>query len=345
MKKVLIYGTGKAADYYFEHHDFVGSNELVVGFVETRKTKDYFKEKHVYSVSEIDILEWDEIHVASSYLEVLWELEKENVPTSKIVLCNQMLKDLYVETEHTETVEIAYNREDAEDYEKTVRMNERFVTTSRMKRNIDKIGQERISFDLRMTYDYFRYVTLMLIAELIKENGIKGELAELGVYKGDFAKVMNALFPEKRLLLFDTFEGFSEKDVEYDLADSYSSREWFDEVGNFKDGSLEITMKKMKYPENCIIRQGFFPETIPNEEYKYCLVSLDCDLYQPIFEGLKYFYPRMERGGYIMIHDYNREDNLKGVKQAVADFEKEYGFISKVPLADIAGTIVLCKND
>jgi hypothetical protein len=54
--------------------------------------------------------------------------------------------------------------------------------------------------------------------------------------------------------------------------------------------------------------QGFFPqstvgdERLANEEF--CFVNLDFDLYQPIQAGLEFFYPKLVRGGMILVHDY-----------------------------------------
>ena len=99
-------------------------------------------------------------------------------------------------------------------------------------------------------------------------------------------------------------------------------------------------------------RKGYFPESIAEEEKekKFCLVSLDADLYNPTLEGLKFFYPRLESGGYIMIHEYNaivmvegKAQDFSGVKRAVKDFENQFGSIRYVPIADRNGTLVITK--
>jgi O-methyltransferase len=51
--------------------------------------------------------------------------------------------------------------------------------------------------------------SLELVAHEIYENNVIGEVAELGVYRGDFASIINALFPDRKLYLFDTFRGFA----------------------------------------------------------------------------------------------------------------------------------------
>lgn len=165
----------------------------------------------------------------------------------------------------------------------------------------------------------------------------------MGVFRGDFSKFLNREFPERKLYLFDTFEGFDKRDVKHDIDERYSSERWFDLVENFGNTNEDYVMAKMRYPSNVIIRKGYFPETIPQEEVDYALVSIDCDLYVPILEGLRYFYPRLKNGGYIMIHDYNAPQ-LRGVKQAVYDYENEIGeHIMKVPISDKCGSLVIAK--
>lgn len=63
------------------------------------------------------------------------------------------------------------------------------------------------------TNDNFRLSSLELVANEIYKNNIKGNVAELGVFRGDFAKFINLSFPDRKLYLFDTFEGFDEKDI------------------------------------------------------------------------------------------------------------------------------------
>lgn len=54
------------------------------------------------------------------------------------------------------------------------------------------------------------------ISVLVKEKQVAGAVAELGVYRGDFAKVINEVFPDRKLYLFDTFKGFPEQDISYE---------------------------------------------------------------------------------------------------------------------------------
>src|SRR5690242_2545887 len=64
--------------------------------------------------------------------------------------------------------------------------------------------------------DYVRNGVVELICQEIKQNCVPGEVAELGVYQGDFAALLNAHLPDREIHLFDTFEGFDSRDVQID---------------------------------------------------------------------------------------------------------------------------------
>lgn len=182
-----------------------------------------------------------------------------------------------------------------------------------------------------------RIGTLKAIRDEIYENNIQGETAELGVYKGEFAQYINKFFPERKLFLFDTFEGFNQKDVaiEEKFGLSNAAKE------EFYNDNIDLILNKMTCPENCIVKKGYFPDSAEGVEEKFCLVSLDVDLYMPTYSGLEYFYNRLSNGGYIMLHDYN-STRFNGVKKAVRKFCEEKG-ISITPLMDICGTAVISK--
>lgn len=199
-------------------------------------------------------------------------------------------------------------------------------------------------------YDYVRFRTIELIAEEIYRNNVEGDIVEAGVDYGDCSTVINAVFKDRKMFLYDTFSGFDKRDVEVEEKNSYTSDSFFKSANYFKRESfkspeeqMEYVRKRLRYPENATFRKGYFPETAEGEkERKFAFVSLDMDLYQPIKSGIEFFYPRLSKGGYIMIHDYNHEE-FKGIKDAVAETEAIYGPFAKMPIPDQGGTIVIMK--
>jgi O-methyltransferase len=196
-----------------------------------------------------------------------------------------------------------------------------------------KIQMEKINTKFVFSYVTWeaRIIALENVSKIIFDNKIGGEVAELGVFQGDFAQHINKLFPDKKLYLFDTFEGFPTIDVKKDM-EMGNLENIMTERYNFSITSENLVLDRMIYPKNCIVKKGYFPETTDEVEEKYAFVSLDADLYQPMFEGLKYFYPRLEKGGYIFLHDFYHSD-FPGVKKAVVEYN-EIEEIKYVPLGD-----------
>ena len=191
-------------------------------------------------------------------------------------------------------------------------------------------------FNMPINGDYIRASTLQLCCKEIIDKKVEGSVAELGGYKGNFASQINHLLPEKKLYLFDTFEGFSERNKQTEITKSFSTANQ-----DFSDTSKKLVLSKMKSPQNCVIKKGFFPDTSVDVSDSFCLVSIDPDLYEPTLAGLRFFYPRLNHGGYIFIHDFNN-DNYKGAKQAVLEFCQEQS-ISYLPIADACGTVIITK--
>ncbi|NBJ02855.1 methyltransferase [Lachnospiraceae bacterium] len=168
------------------------------------------------------------------------------------------------------------------------------------------------------------------ISAIFNEKGVnRGAVAELGVYRGDFAKVINATFPDRKFYLFDTFEGFPEIDLNYEKEHGLLKNA----VGKLSNTSVEYVLNKMTHRENCIIRKGYFPDTAAGlENEQYAFVNIDVDLYKPILAGLEYFWPRMIENGYIFVHDYF-SFSYDGARKAINEFAKKNN-IAFVPIGD-----------
>ena len=178
--------------------------------------------------------------------------------------------------------------------------------------------------------DYVRLATLELLCRRLEQ--VPGAAAELGVYRGFFARCISLLLPERRLYLFDSFEGFA-GDAQVPEAFQAAHR----------NTAIDKVLAIMPHPERVTVKPGFFPQSLEGLEERFCLVSLDVDLYEPTLEGLRYFWPRLSPGGYLLLHDWG-SPKLPGVAEALADFEGELGSrIPAVPLCDVGGSLILCK--
>lgn len=185
-----------------------------------------------------------------------------------------------------------------------------------------------------------RIETLRLNAEYLKQINIKENVAELGVYNGDFSKEINKYFSDRVLYLFDTFEGFWHERVKEQVDDRFMAE--LTVSSNYCDvDDYNNILHKFKYPQNCVIKKGFFPDTTNGIEDTFCFVSIDVDIYSSTKAGLEFFWPRMETNGIIMIHDYNCSGTL-GVKKAVDEFAKNQR-ARLVMLSDSCGSVIMIK--
>lgn len=189
------------------------------------------------------------------------------------------------------------------------------------------------------TRDSVRVCSLHAVAAEIYGKSIPGSVAELGVYQGDFAKDINAAFPDRNLYLFDTFQGFNERDKNIDIGGGFSSA-----AEDFSNTNVDLVLQKMSQPDKVTIRAGYFPESVQDSdrEERFAFVSIDTDLYKPIYDGLQFFYPRLNPGGYIFVHDYNNKE-YPGVNAAVKKYCEETS-INCFPLIDPCGTGVIAKG-
>ncbi len=194
-------------------------------------------------------------------------------------------------------------------------------------------------------YDEFtdpRISWLRNFADYAKENGLSGNVAECGVCWGEFSYFINQYFQDRLLYLFDTFDGFSEQDlkVERSFEESDFLNSKFNNAQLFTGTSEQVVLARMRHPENCILKKGYFPETATGLMDTFCFVNLDMDLYQPTLAGLQFFYEKMCPGGVILLHDYFHKE-LPGVKRAVKDFEKSGVKLCKLPIGDFCSIAVV----
>ena len=161
---------------------------------------------------------------------------------------------------------------------------------------------------------------------------IEGDIAEVGVYKGGSAKLICENKGNKKLYLFDSFEGLpnpSDRDT-----DGFCK-------GSFKY-DFNMVKNYLKGYENVYLYKGFFPKTSkPIKDKMFSFVHLDVDLYDSTLECLKFFYPRMSKGGIIISHDYMW---IKGVRKAFDSFFKD----KSEPIIEMSGSqclIVKTENE
>lgn len=155
----------------------------------------------------------------------------------------------------------------------------------------------------------YELTLLFLLASSARR--LRGDFAEVGVYKGSSAKLLCEAKGEVALHLFDTFQGLPAFGSTDDVA--LSERQYAESLPNVRAYLRKYT--------NVHFYEGLFPHTAtPVGNRQFSFVHLDLDLYQSTLESLKFFYPRMRPGGMIVSHDYS---TLSSVREAFDEFFAE----------------------
>ena len=325
--KIVIWGTGQVAR---EFKDKLVKGEIIA-YIDSFPKDNFFDKKPVYTVKEFlaKSLMYDYIVVANAYTnEVFHICVSEQIPLNRLIFLRPLQN-----TDEVEKIKrnIVCLEELAPDYVTEA------LKESDKRMGIDIKGGQALDCNPVYYYDYFRYRTFELIADQILD--LEGDIAEVGVYKGQFARIINQKFPSDKFYLFDTFEGFEEKEAKKELESGNCHVEF---IKRFKETSVEQVLSLLAFPENCIVRKGLFPKTTEGIDTSFKFVSIDVDFEDSIYASIEYFYPRLIKNGFIFIHDYN-EQMLKGVKKAVARYEEKHGAMIKIPIADKCGTLIITK--
>lgn len=174
----------------------------------------------------------------------------------------------------------------------------------RRSKDLEKINKVNEETQMLMTNDE----AYKIIMATRNSKKVPGDIAEVGVYKGGTAKLICEEKGEKSLHLFDTFEGLPEiKDI-----DKSKHRK-----GQYPSNYYEVKKYLKNYPK-VNFYQGIFPSTADQvKDKKFSFVHLDVDIYESTLEALKFFFPRMSKGGVIISHDYVM---APGVRKAFDEF-------------------------
>lgn len=187
--------------------------------------------------------------------------------------------------------------------------------------------------------DSVRRDMLVLLMRDLETRGVAGSLAELGVYRGQTARLIHHYLPDRRIHLFDTFAGFDERDAQAEARATGAEVA----AGQFGGTSVEAVRRRVAPVNgNVVFHPGTFPESCgePVRRERFAFVHLDADLQAPTRAGLEVFYPLTAPGGYIIVHDYNAWPGARSATDSFFADKPE----TPVPMPDKSGSAVIVKG-
>ena len=185
-----------------------------------------------------------------------------------------------------------------------------------------------------------RLDNLQLCIEEALTNEIPGDLIETGVWRGGAAIFMRAVLKAnddtKRLVwAADSFAGLPTPDLNKYPADADSRFHEFE----FLSVSLErVQANFAKYDlldDQVKFLSGWFKDTLPTAPIKeLAVIRLDGDMYESTIDALRYLYPKLSRGGYLIVDDYGC---VSSCRQAVDDYRLTHNITDEIKEVDWTG--------
>lgn len=158
--------------------------------------------------------------------------------------------------------------------------------------------------------------------EKILAANVPGDIVEFGCYAGTTSLFIRRLLDQtgesgKRAFhVYDSFEGLPEKSGQDESTAGTA----------FQPGKLAVSKKEFLHQFRAanlrppVVHKGWFNQlTDTDVPQKIAFAFLDGDFYESIVDSLKLVWPRMAKGGAVLVDDYGREA-LPGAERAVRQF-------------------------
>ena len=191
-----------------------------------------------------------------------------------------------------------------------------------------------------VTYDGL--LGLLSMIRYCEAANVRGDYVEIGSWRGGCSGLM-ALGSlhygngKRHIRVYDSFQGLPQpiasKDFDgfldpmFDLKESESQGklEPINALVASENDVRELLFDKISYPERCVsIYKGWFQDTIPaskGEIDEIAILRLDGDLYDSYMVALEHLYPKVVKGGFVIIDDWA----LGGCRKAVVEYFEKNG--------------------
>lgn len=149
----------------------------------------------------------------------------------------------------------------------------------------------------------------------VVQNDIPGDFLEAGVWRGGASmyarRVLDDLgASDRKVWVCDSFEG---------LPKATHPEDWLDYNGltqlEVPLEEVEANFRKYGLLTNVEFVKGWFKDTLPvlAPRLSLAVLRLDGDMYESTLDTLIPLYPRVSRGGYVIVDDYNLEPCARAV--------------------------------
>jgi O-methyltransferase len=169
--------------------------------------------------------------------------------------------------------------------------------------------------------------------EDVLRNNVEGDFIETGAWRGGMTIFMRAMLKDHRITnrivwVADSFEGLPAPKTKGDGWD-------LSEVQMLKVSIEQVKENFMKFDlldDQVKFLKGWFCDTLPTAPIqKLAILRLDGDMYSSTMDALTSLYPKVSKGGYVIIDDYY---SWPSCRQAVTDYLALHGLQPNIIAVD-----------
>lgn len=185
-----------------------------------------------------------------------------------------------------------------------------------------------------------RMNNLQSCVETVLRDGVPGDLIETGVWRGGACIFMRGILKaygakDRHVWVADSFEGLPPPDPANYPADAGDIHHEMQQLAVSLD---EVKSNFQRYgllDDQVHFLKGWFKDTLPAAPFdRLSVLRLDGDMYESTMDGLANLYPKLSRGGYIIIDDFGA---VVGCKRAVEDFRAKHHITDPIQRVDWSG--------
>lgn len=178
-----------------------------------------------------------------------------------------------------------------------------------------------------------RYDLLVQLLQHVIDRNVPGDLVECGCWKGHSSRMLSKTLaaavaggaPPRRFFIFDSFEGGLSDKVDVDRNERFdlTPEQIAAEKAGF--GSTEADVRRATEGHDFVsLHKGWIPARFPDFGDRTCaFLHIDVDLYAPIRDTLRWFWPRLSPGAVIVLDDHGYTQ-FPGAKKAADEFFAEH---------------------
>jgi O-methyltransferase len=184
-----------------------------------------------------------------------------------------------------------------------------------------------------------RLENILSCLHIIKTEGLSGDLAEAGAWRGGACILMRGYLAawnmhNKVVWVADSFEGLPKPSLPQDAGYDLSAE---------RVPILAVTLEEVQenfrryglLDEQVRFLKGWFRDTLPAAPIdKLALLRLDGDLYESTMDALNALYHKVVPGGFVIVDDYG---DFEPCRRAVDEFRNRHGITEPIERIDWTG--------